>query len=71
MRETPPADGARYRCGYGFVRYEDWQCNETATQALDTDTFMRYTDIMGKFVVIHGRAMCERHLVMCEEALGI
>lgn len=70
-RETLPVDGARYQCSFAFVRYEDFRCNKNATEALDSETFMRYTDIMGKYVVLHGRAMCERHLTLCEDALGI
>lgn len=68
-RETLPVDGARYRCGYGFTRYEDWRCDRDATEALDPESFMRYTGTMTRHEVIHGRAMCENHLANAEDRI--
>jgi hypothetical protein len=58
MRQQLPKDGARYRCSFGFVLYEDWRCDNDATEALHPDDMPE----IPKNVVVHALAMCERHL---------
>jgi hypothetical protein len=56
-RETLPKDGARYQCGFGFNLYEDWRCDNDATEAfIDLDS-----KDLPKHVVIHARALCPKH----------
>lgn len=57
-REKLPEDGASYRCSFTFTLYEDWQCPESATEALDASDM---PDIPEN-VSLGGRALCERHL---------
>lgn len=66
MREKLCDDGADYRCCFEFLTpgYEPWQCPRSATEALDVETYEKLE--LPKTIFLHGRVMCEAHLLMLE-----
>lgn len=68
MREQLPEDGADYPCSFEFRWPEPWRCPKTATEAIDQETYDKYTEQEHhKNVCLHGRALCEIHLILLDQ----
>lgn len=65
-RESLPDDGASYQCCFDFTEpgFEPWRCPRPATEAV-TQEF--YNNFEHKTIFLHGRAMCEAHLLILNQ----
>lgn len=63
MRTKLPKDGADYPCSYEMLNPAIERCTNKAHEAIGFDEYMSFVH---PHIILHGRALCNDHLVWFE-----